>query len=76
MRMMVGMERQLHLLTDDDHRRADWRLDAHTRAIGRQGLARARAALRAAARPTDEPAPAATPRLTPQSSTHLRRSAA
>jgi hypothetical protein len=73
--MMVGMERQLHLLTDDD-RRADWRLDAHTRAIGRQGLAAARAALRAAARPTGEPVPAATPRLAPQSSTHLRRPAA
>jgi hypothetical protein len=70
------MERQLHLLSDEDASRPNWRLDATTRAIGRRGLAQARAALRAAARPVDgEPALEA-PRLAPQSSSHVRRPAA
>jgi hypothetical protein len=70
------MERQLHLLSDEDASRPSWQLDATTRAIGRRGLAQARAALRAAARPIDgAPAPAA-PRLAPQSSSHVRRPAA
>jgi hypothetical protein len=70
------MERQLHLLSDDDANRTNWRLDARTRAIGRRGLAQARAALRAAARPVDGEAAPATPRLAPQSSSHVRRPAA
>ncbi len=36
------MARQLVLLDEDD---ADWRLDEETRRIGREGVARARAAL-------------------------------
>lgn len=36
------MERQLVLLAEDD---ADWRLDEETRRTGREGVARARAAL-------------------------------
>jgi hypothetical protein len=40
----VRMTRQLRLL---DPSTVDWRLDEHTRAVGRQGVARARAALQA-----------------------------
>jgi hypothetical protein len=67
------MERQLHLLSNDEaDGRASWRLDTQTRAIGRRGLAQARAALRAA-RPDDDTPPRPPARLVPQSSTHLRR---
>ena len=46
----VTMERQLVLLDAD---RAQWRLDDHTREVGRRGIDDARAALSAAAtRPT------------------------
>ena len=41
---------QLKLIDPAD---ADWRLDDHTRELGRRGLARARAALRRA-RPVDQ----------------------
>lgn len=69
------MDRQLHLLSDDDTRAgAQWRLDATTRAVGRRGLAQARAALRAAAHHASSPDEA--PRLLPQSSSRLRRAAA
>jgi len=48
------MDAQLHLLTEADEARSevptDWRLDDSTRAVGRQGIQRARAALRSAAR--------------------------
>jgi hypothetical protein len=37
------MERQLTLIRDEKH--DDWRIDEHTREIGRQGLADARKAL-------------------------------
>ncbi|MFP3906031.1 MAG: hypothetical protein ACLFRV_01630 [Acidimicrobiales bacterium] len=41
--------RQLALITDDESATArDWRLDDHTRQIGRKGVAAAREALRAA----------------------------
>jgi hypothetical protein len=39
----------------------DWRLDERTRALGREGIARARAALDAAARRAEERRPAARP---------------
>jgi len=48
------MHEQLFLLRTDEHA---WRLDDHTREIGRQGLLAARAALRQAStddRPADE----------------------
>ena len=46
--------RQLVLLSDDGTGR-DWRLDEHTRQVGRQGVAAAREALRAAITPpTDD----------------------
>jgi hypothetical protein len=72
------MERQLHLLSNEEAAgRASWRLDSQTRAIGRRGLAQARAALRAARPVDDDTSPdSPTPRLAPQSSTHLRRPAA
>jgi hypothetical protein len=41
------MERQLALIHDED---TDWRLDEHTKEIGRQGLAQARLALAEARR--------------------------
>jgi hypothetical protein len=67
------MDRQLHLLTDDDTRSdRRWRLDPATKAVGRRGLAQARAALRAAARAAASPEET-TPRLLPQSSGPLRR---
>ena len=55
------MARQLHLLPHDnlDDEPRDWRLDDHTRTLGLQGLAQARAALRdarSAARPPARPA--------------------
>jgi hypothetical protein len=41
--------RQLALITDDESAASrTWRLDEHTREIGRQGVAAAREALRAA----------------------------
>jgi hypothetical protein len=41
--------RQLALITPDElAARRDWRLDDHTREVGRQGIAAAREALRAA----------------------------
>jgi len=47
----MDMEAQLHLLPNEpvviD---ADWRLDEHTRDLGRQGIREARAALRTALR--------------------------
>ena len=44
--------RQLALITDDElAARREWRLDDHTREIGRQGIAAARAALRSARTP-------------------------
>lgn len=43
--------RQLVLISDDGTGR-DWRLDEHTRQVGRQGVAAAREALRAAITPT------------------------
>jgi hypothetical protein len=46
--MMVHMTTQLRLIEPTD---ADWRLDERTKAIGRKGLAQARAALRAARTP-------------------------
>lgn len=70
------MDRQLHLLSNDDTDAARrWRLDPETRAVGRKGLAQARAALRTAARQAArEPAP--TPRTLSQSSSRVRRTAA
>jgi len=49
------MNTQLRLI---DPAEVSWRLDEHTKRIGRQGLARARAALAAARVPTliDQPA--------------------
>jgi hypothetical protein len=52
------MDAQLHLLpeADDDPqsllapRETDWRIDDSTRAVGRRGIQRARAALQSAAR--------------------------
>ena len=44
------MERQLTLIRDDAEN--DWRLDEHTKEIGRQGLADARKALAEARRRT------------------------
>jgi hypothetical protein len=46
------MERQLVLIEQEP----DWRLDDHTREVGRAGVAQARAALRAAARQPERPA--------------------
>jgi hypothetical protein len=46
--MMRNMARQLHLTVDnelDDEASRRFRLDARTKAIGRRGLAKARAAL-------------------------------
>jgi hypothetical protein len=40
--------RQLALITDESAASHHWRLDEHTREVGRQGVAAARAALRAA----------------------------
>ena len=49
------MERQLILI---EERQPDWRLDEHTREVGRAGVAQARAALRAAlARPDAQQSP-------------------
>ena len=42
------MQRQLTLIDDSP----EWRLDEHTREVGLQGIARARAALAAAHAPT------------------------
>jgi len=39
---------QLHLHIGDRTRQPDWRLDEETRALGRRGIAQARAALRSA----------------------------
>ncbi len=44
-------ETQLRLI---DPREVSWRLDEHTKAVGRQGIARARAALAAARNPHRE----------------------
>jgi hypothetical protein len=48
------MERQLRLIEDHvEHRpEADWRLDEHTKQVGRSGVAAAREALAAARRRT------------------------
>jgi hypothetical protein len=46
--MMMTMTTQLRLI---DPTEVDWRLDERTKAIGREGLERARAALRAARAP-------------------------
>jgi hypothetical protein len=54
------MERQLILLEQD----ADWRLDEHTREIGRAGVARAREALLAARQRSAEADRAADPART------------
>ena len=56
--MMMTMTTQLRLIEPTE---VDWRLDERTKAIGRQGLERARAALRAARAPlpADPNAPAA-----------------
>ena len=51
------MERQLILLEQD----ADWRLDEHTREIGRAGVAKAREALRVARQRAADTAAARTP---------------
>jgi hypothetical protein len=52
------MKRQL-VLIDTDHVDHDhWRLDDHTRELGRRGVAQARQALRRAARGTGEPSAA------------------
>jgi hypothetical protein len=53
------MTTQLRLI---DPTEVDWRLDERTKAIGRKGLERARAALRAARAPlpADPPAPSGT----------------
>ena len=45
--------RQLVLISNDGAGR-DWRLDEHTRQVGRRGVAAAREALRAAVTPTDD----------------------
>jgi hypothetical protein len=45
--MMSSMARQMVLL---DPATVDWRLDEHTKELGRQGIAKARLALREAAR--------------------------
>ncbi|MGH9279162.1 MAG: hypothetical protein ACRD12_13785 [Acidimicrobiales bacterium] len=42
------MNDQLVLLDDDDEGQRPWRLDEHTREIGRRGVAQAREALRQA----------------------------
>ena len=47
------MERQLILIDD---RQPDWRLDEHTREVGRAGVAQARAALREALAKAEHPA--------------------
>lgn len=49
-----GMSKQLTLIDDGER---DWKLDAHTREVGRRGVAAARAALRASQRrrADDEP---------------------
>ena len=69
------MNRQLHLLPHDHQ--ANWRLNEETRAVGRKGLAQARAALIAARTAPERPPQ---PRLRPTSHSHLlaqlRRSAA
>ncbi len=44
--------RQLALITEDSPGR-DWRLDDHTREVGRRGIAAARAALRSSPRHRD-----------------------
>jgi hypothetical protein len=54
---------QLHLHVGDGADRPDWRLDDETRAVGRRGIAQARAALRSAradhlGRDADAPDPA------------------
>jgi hypothetical protein len=41
--------RQLALITDDPSATRDWRLDDHTREVGRRGVAAARQALQEAA---------------------------
>lgn len=46
--MLDDMNNQLVLLDDDEDRLAYWRLDEHTREVGRRGVALAREALRQA----------------------------
>lgn len=69
------MNRQLHLLPHDH--RSGWRINEQTKAVGRKGVAQARAAL-LAARTAPERPPQPKPR--PTSHSHLladlRRSAA
>lgn len=50
------MKRQLVLLEDDS---TVWRLDDHTREVGRVGIAKAREALRRAEQARREPSPPA-----------------
>jgi hypothetical protein len=50
------MAQQLPLLDGPEHE-PEWRIDEQTKAIGRKGLARARAALAASTRSHDEDAP-------------------
>jgi hypothetical protein len=54
--MMVAMARQLKLI---DPKTVDWRLDEHTKEVGRQGIAAARRALEEAARRAAVPQPKA-----------------
>ena len=53
-----------------------WRLDEHTREIGREGLARARAAMRDSLRHRPSPDPPAHPHPTPGPRPGLRKEAA
>ncbi|HEV7763192.1 MAG TPA: hypothetical protein VGO78_29470 [Acidimicrobiales bacterium] len=69
------MARQLHLLPHDNlDEPRDWRLDDHTRTLGLQGLAQARAALRDA-RSASRPPARPTARTT-RTAAAVRRSAA
>ncbi|MBM3683571.1 MAG: hypothetical protein FJW83_03370 [Actinobacteria bacterium] len=61
------MTRQLRLL---DPTTVDWRLDDHTRAVGRAGVARARAALAAARAARHVTDAADTPLATPEPRRH------
>jgi hypothetical protein len=48
---MWTMQRQLRLIDPED---GSWRLDEETRAVGRRGVAAARAALQHSRRPPDD----------------------
>jgi hypothetical protein len=45
--IMVTMQQHLTFTIEDDNEVADWRIDEHTKQVGRQGIAAARRTLEA-----------------------------